>query len=86
MKRSVIRDIMVHYRHNRTPGGSCFSTVNLKDRTSYHLVIHVGHLRQAFQDIQKQRPFDIVAAVVLPEHLHMIMALPSGDWNYPGRW
>lgn len=31
-------------------------------------------------------PFDIVAWVVLPEHLHAIWTLPARDCDYPMRW
>ena len=77
---------MVNYRRSLTQGGTYFFTVNLRNRTSSHLVIHINHLRQAFHTIQKQRPFDIVASVILPEHLHMIMTLPDDDCDYPERW
>lgn len=77
---------MVQYRRSQTPGGTYFFTVNLRDRSSRHLVTHINHLRKAFRDVRQQRPFEVVAAVVLPEHLHMIMELPAGDSDYPGRW
>lgn len=77
---------MVQYRRSQTPGGTYFFTVNLRDRSSRHLVTHINHLRQAFHDVRQQRLFEIVAAVVLPEHLHMIMGLPVEDCDYPGRW
>jgi putative transposase len=31
-------------------------------------------------------PFEIVALVVLPEHLHAIWRLPAGECDYPLRW
>ena len=31
-------------------------------------------------------PFTLVAAVVLPEHLHCIWTLPANDADFPGRW
>lgn len=77
---------MVNYRRSRIKGGTYFFTVNLYDRSSSHLVTHINHLRQSFHTVQKQRPFEIVASVILPEHLHMIMTLPDDDHNYPERW
>ncbi len=77
---------MVQYRRSQTPGGTYFFTVNLRDRISGQLVTHVDHLRQAFNDVCQQCPFEIIAAVVLPDHLHMIMKLPVDDNDYPGRW
>jgi putative transposase len=77
---------MVQYRRARTPGGTYFFTVNLSDRSASYLVTHINHLRRAFCEIRKQKPFDIIAVVVLPDHLHMVMRLPAGDSDFPGRW
>ena len=77
---------MVQYRRSTTPGGTYFFTANLHDRTSGCLVTHVDHLRNAFRDVRQRKPFKMIAAVVLPDHLHMIMVLPPGDNDYPGRW
>lgn len=33
-----------------------------------------------------ERPFGIVAWVVLPDHLHCIWQLPQGDTDYATRW
>ena len=35
---------------------------------------------------RSERPFDIDAIVVLPDHLHAMFALPEGDADYPLRW
>ena len=77
---------MVQYRRSRTPGGTYFFTVNLHDRSIQHLITYIDDLRKAFQDVQQRRPFKTVAIVILPEHLHMVMELPSGDSDFPGRW
>jgi len=77
---------MVNYRRSRTPGATYFFTVNLRDRSARHLVTHIDHLRNSFRDIQLKRPFKIDAIVILPDHLHMIMKLPDGDHDFPGRW
>jgi putative transposase len=37
-------------------------------------------------DVKRELPFDLVAMVVLPEHLHCVLALPEGDADYPTRW
>jgi REP-associated tyrosine transposase len=50
------------------------------------LVDHVGALRAAFREARRKRPFTIDAIVVLPDHLHAILTLPSGDWDFSGRW
>ena len=43
-------------------------------------------LRQAIQTVRRQRPFRIEAWVLLPDHLHAIWTLPSGDDDYATRW
>jgi putative transposase len=77
---------MVNYRRNLVPGGTFFFTVALANRRSSALVKHVASLRQAFQKTRVERPFEIDAIVILPEHLHAIMTLPPEDSDYSGRW
>jgi putative transposase len=36
--------------------------------------------------VRKKRPFEVVAIVLMPDHLHMIWTLPPGDSNYSLRW
>ncbi len=31
------------------------------------------------------RPFRLVATVLLPDHWHLVMSLPAGDFDYPTR-
>jgi putative transposase len=33
-----------------------------------------------------RRPFTVDAMVVLPDHVHAVWTLPSGDSDYSGRW
>src|SRR5215469_5758438 len=77
---------MTNYRRNFVPGGSYFFTTNLADRRLRLLVEHIGLLRTAFADARARHPFEIVAAVVLPDHLHTIWTLPEGDTDYALRW
>src|SRR5256885_15327376 len=77
---------MVRYRRNFIAGGSYFFTVTLADRTSSALVGHVSALRTAFRIARHERPFTIDAIVILPDHLHAIWTLPSGDSDFSGRW
>jgi putative transposase len=77
---------MVRYRRNLVPGGTYFFTVTLRDRRSSALVDCIAALRHAFRKARRLHPFDIDAIVVLPDHLHAVFTLPSGDANYPGRW
>jgi putative transposase len=77
---------MVRYRRNYVPGATFFFTVTLDDRRSHLLVEHIDLLRAAFRAARSERPFTIDAIVVLPEHLHVVMTLPSGDIDFSGRW
>jgi putative transposase len=42
-------------------------------------------LRTAVAKIKAEKPFEIVAAVVLSDHLHFIWQLPPDDFNYSQR-
>ncbi|HEX9588307.1 MAG TPA: transposase [Bradyrhizobium sp.] len=77
---------MVRYRRNLVPGGTFFFTVTLADRRSSLLVDHVGLLRAAFRHARDRKSFAIDAIVILPDHLHAILTLPSGDSDFSGRW
>lgn len=77
---------VMDYRRNRVAGGTYFFTVNLLERTSGLLVEHVELLRESVRKVKRQRPFQIDAWVVLPDHLHAVWTLPSDDTDYSGRW
>ena len=78
--------IMVNYRRVYIEGGMYFFTVTLKNRKSNTLTNHIDTLRDSFAFVKKHQPFDIIAIVILPEHLHCIWQLPNNDDNYAGRW
>ena len=77
---------MVQYRRARTPGGAYFFTVTLRDRRSSVLTDHIELLRKAVRRVRARRPFEIHAAVVLPEHMHHVWQMPEGDADYSVRW
>ena len=77
---------MVQFRRNYVPGGTYFFTVTLRDRRSETLVEHIDLLRDTFRAVRQKRPFEIIAIVVMPEHLHTVISLPEGDADYSGRW
>jgi putative transposase len=77
---------MVRYRRNFIPGGTYFFTATLDDRTSSALTDHIDRLRASFRVCRKERPFDIDAIVILPDHLHTLWTLPQGDADFSGRW
>lgn len=78
---------MPNYRRYWLPGGTWFFTVNLLERRDNDLLIReIDLLRVCVARERARRPFEIVAWVVLPEHMHWIWRLPEGDTDYPTRW
>jgi putative transposase len=77
---------MVRYRRNFVPGGTYFFTVTLADRTASLLTERIDALGAAFRQCRTPHPFETIAIVVLPEHLHCIWTLPDGDAEYAIRW
>lgn len=76
----------MRYRRADVAGATYFFTVNLADRKSSLLVDHIDIFRDAVRKIRQTHPFEIVAMVVLPDHLHAIWRLPEGDADFPLRW
>ncbi|HLD64849.1 MAG TPA: transposase [Pseudomonas sp.] len=76
---------MVNYRRAHLAGGTYFFTLTLKDRRSDLLVRHVSLLREALRRVRRSKAFTLPAAVILPDHLHLLMRLPDGDSNYSAR-
>ena len=77
---------MVGYRRNRESGGTYFFTATLRDRTSTLLTTHAGVLGAVMREVRRRHPFETLAVVVLPDHLHAIWRLPEGDSDYSTRW
>lgn len=76
---------MPNYRRAKVKGGTYFFTVNILDRKSGLLTRHINELRQSFNHVKKQLPFNLDALVILPDHFHMVMTLPQGDDDYSNR-
>ncbi|GAA4792339.1 transposase [Lysobacter hankyongensis] len=68
------------------PGGTYFFTVTLANRSSSLLTDHVDLLGRAMREVRTRHPFETVAIVVLPDHLHAIWRLPKADAAYSMRW
>jgi len=77
---------MPDYRRYRVAGGTYFFTVNLLERRQDTLVRHIDALREAVRKTRQERPFHIDAWVVLPDHIHCVLTLPSGDDDFSNRW
>jgi putative transposase len=76
----------MRYRRIMTPGATYFFTVNLADRANSLLIDRIDSLREAVRQVKTRYPFDILAWVVLPDHMHAIWNMPPHDPDYPKRW
>ena len=76
----------MRYRRALVGGAAYFFTVNLAARSSRLLVDHVEELREAVRQVQNRHPFEVLAWVVMPDHLHAIWQLPQNDADYSTRW
>lgn len=78
---------MSDYRRLYLPGATYFFTVvTYRREPIFADEQKVEWLRQAFQTVKAKRPFESLAAVVLPDHLHCIWRLPEGDSDFSTRW
>ena len=77
---------MPNYRGPRITGASIFFTVALADRNSDLLARQIDALRDAVARTRAERPFQIEAWVVLPDHLHCVWQPPAGDAGFSVRW
>ena len=77
---------MVRYRRNRIAGATYFFTVTLRDRRSDLLVREIDALRAAWRAAATRVPHAVIAAVVLPDHLHAVIRMANGTADYPRLW
>ena len=62
------------------------STCLVRRHNNDLLVRNVDALRHAIATVKRSHPFHIHAWVVLPEHLHWVLELPTGDADFALRW
>lgn len=77
---------MSEYRRWREGSIYFFTVVTYQRRPILTTDLGRECLRTAFREIQRTFPFEIVAIVLLPDHLHTIWELPRGDYDYSTRW
>ena len=78
---------MSQYRRLYVPGASVFFTLVTHQRRRFLTEKQARYcLREALTVVRGKRPFEIVASVLLPDHLHLIWNLPVADVNYSVRW
>ena len=76
---------MPNYRRHYVDGGTFFFTLVTHERVPI-LIEHRDRLRRAIAECKQRFPFEIVAIVVLPDHLHTVWELPANDSDYSKRW
>jgi putative transposase len=77
---------MPQYIRAFVPGGTFFFTVTLLERRRKLLTENIDNLREVFKAGLQRKPLTIEAIVILPDHLHCIWTLPSGDADFSTRW
>ncbi len=78
---------MSDYRRPHTPGAMWFCTVTLAQRCGNRMLVErYAELRAAMRLVKQRHPFRVDGMVVLPEHLHVLWTLPSGDADLGLRW
>jgi putative transposase len=78
---------MPNYRRNYVPGGTYFFTV-VTHRRRPILTSSLARkcLREAIRTVREERPFELIAIILLPDHLHAVWTLPREDDDYSTRW
>jgi len=78
---------MTDYRRSQFCGGYYFFTVvTYKHRCFLVDDLSRTCLRVAWRRVREDRPFEVVALCLLPEHLHCVWRLPKGDNDFSQRW
>jgi putative transposase len=77
---------MPNYRCAYSPGSTVFLTwVTYQRAPLFDEAHNITLLRQAIKQAKHEAPFEIVAAAVLPDHIHFIWTVPDDDSNYSRR-
>ena len=76
---------MSDYIRPKVTGATIFFTVALQHRGQRLLVDEIQRLREAVAVTKSERPFQIDAWVVLPDHMHCVWTMPAGDREYGTR-
>ena len=74
---------MPNYRRNYVPGGTYFFTLVTFHRKKYFDTSErLDRLLIIIRQVQRSKPFDLIAYCLLTDHIHLLMTLPEGESNY----
>lgn len=77
---------MPKYQRFYQVGGTFFLTlVTYKRQRCFANAENIIKLREAVYTVKQEMPFDIMGAVILPEHIHFLWKLPPDDTAYSKR-
>jgi putative transposase len=78
---------MPDYRRYFVEGGTYFFTLVTAGREPLFRRAEARRvLGRSMREERQRSPFHVVAIVLLPDHLHAIWTLPTGDADYSDRW
>jgi len=77
---------MSNYRRAREGNTYFFTLVTFQRQPILCLDGSRRLLREAIDAVRKTDPFEPLAWVLLPDHMHCIWRLPDGDFDYSRRW
>jgi putative transposase len=76
-----------NWRRAFCPGGTFFFTLATERRAPVFTTPRGRSILRTVTEGCRQRwPFEILAIVLLPDHLHALWRIPDGDSAYPRRW
>ena len=74
---------MPNYRRNYVHGGTFFFTlVTFHRRKYFDTSEKLDHLLSIIRQVQRSKPFDLIAYCLLPDHIHLLVTLPEAERNY----
>lgn len=77
----------MEYRRLYIEGGTYFFTVvTYRRQPMLRGRERVALLESVTEEVRARHPFEIVASVTMPNHVHAIWALPDGDHDFSTRW
>ena len=78
---------MSQYIRSHTKGATYFFTlVSYNRRRIFCEDDFLQAFKKSIKQVQQQYPFEIIAWVQLPDHIHCIWRMPTNDANYSMRW